>query len=159
MENALLVIIFLFLIVFGIPICFAMGIVALIFLLYLGYPPLVLVERLAGSMDTFPIVAIPLFILTAEVMARAKITNEILDLALSLVGHIKGALAHVNVCASIIFAGMSGSAIADAAGVGKIEIDMMKKGGYETDFAAAVTAASSTISPIIPPSIFLVLYA
>lgn len=158
MEALLLVGSFIFLLFFRVPVGFSLGIIALISLSLLRFSPNVLVHRMVGSMDSFPLAAIPLFILTALLMSKAKITDDIFDFAKSLVGHIRGSLGHVNVVASMIFAGISGSAIADSAGLGRIEIEAMRQSGYDIDFSAAVTVASSTIGPIIPPSIFMVLY-
>jgi len=107
----------------------------------------------------YVIIAVPLFIFTANVMNSGKVTEMIYDFALGLVGRMRGALGQVNILGSLIFSGMTGSAIADAAGLGKIEIEAMTKSGFEPEFACAITAASATIGPIFPPSIPLVIYA
>ncbi len=109
-------------------------------------------------MDSFPFLAIPFFILAAEIMNTGGISDRIFNFAQAFVGHIQGGLGQVNVMASIIFSGMSGSSAADAAGLGAIEIKAMLKEGYDPGFSAAITAASSTIGPIFPPSIQMVLY-
>lgn len=101
----------------------------------------------------------PLFILAGNLMNRAGLASQIFAFALSLLGHIRGSLAHVNIGSSIIFAGMSGVAQADAAGLGTVEVRAMRKAGFDPAFAAAVTAASSIIGPIIPPSVIMVIYA
>jgi TRAP-type C4-dicarboxylate transport system permease large subunit len=111
-----------------------------------------------GGVDSFPLLAVPFFILAGNLMNSAGITNRIYNFALALVGWLKGGLGHVNVVGSMIFAGMSGTAIADAAGLGTIEIKAMKDHGYPTEFAVGVTAASATVGPIIPPSLPFVIY-
>lgn len=116
-----------------------------------------MVQRL---FDGFLLLAVPLFIVSANIMNAGSISDRLLQFCIALVGRFRGGLGHVNVVASLIFSGMSGSAVADAAGIGKIIIDMMvKSGGYTRGYAAAITAASATIGPIIPPSIPMVLYA
>jgi len=112
-----------------------------------------------GFQDKFVLLAVPLFIFTARVMNTGGITTRIFDFAGSMVGHLRGGLAHVNVVASIIFSGMTGSAIADASGLGLMEVKAMDDAGYERPFSCAVTVASATIGPIIPPSIPMVIYA
>src|SRR5882724_11082632 len=114
--------------------------------------------RMIGGIDSFPLLAVPFFILAGNLMNNAGITNRIYNFALALVGWLKGGLGHVNVLGSVIFAGMSGTAIADAAGLGTIEIKAMQDHGYETEFAVGVTAASATLGPIIPPSLPFVIY-
>ena len=111
-----------------------------------------------GGIDSFPLLAVPFFILAGNLMNNAGITNRIYNFALALVGWLKGGLGHVNVVGSVIFAGMSGTAIADAAGLGTIEIKAMKDHGYSSEFAVGVTAASATLGPIIPPSLPFVIY-
>src|SRR5258708_5704910 len=115
--------------------------------------------RLVGGLDSFPLLAVPFFILAGNLMNSAGITNRIYNFALALVGWMKGGLGHVNVLGSVIFAGMSGTAIADAAGLGTIEIKAMQDHGYSTEFSVGVTAASATLGPIIPPSLPFVIYA
>ena len=105
------------------------------------------------------IVAVPLFIFAANVMNAGKITEYVFGTCMGLVGRFRGGLAHVNVLASLVFSGMTGSAIADASGLGKLEIDAMRKEGYDDGFSCAITAASATIGPIFPPSIPMVVYA
>jgi tripartite ATP-independent transporter DctM subunit len=111
-----------------------------------------------GGIDSFPLLAIPFFIMAGSLMNSAGITNRIYDFALALVGWLKGGLGHVNVVGSVIFAGMSGTAVADAGGLGNIEIKAMRNHGYSVDFAVGITGASSTIGPIIPPSLPFVIY-
>src|SRR5210317_2075347 len=115
---------------------------------------------LQGLYKSFILLAVPLFITAANIMNVGTITDRLLSFCIAAVGRFRGGLGHVNVVASLIFSGMSGSAVADAAGIGKIIIEMMTKDGrYSRGYAAAITAASATIGPIIPPSIPMVLYA
>lgn len=117
-------------------------------------------QLIQGLYDSFVLLAVPLFIVAANIMNAGMISERLLGFVIALVGRFRGGLGHVNVVASLIFAGMSGSAVADAAGIGKLIIEMMRKEGrYPGGYAAAITAASSTIGPIIPPSIPMVLYA
>jgi TRAP-type C4-dicarboxylate transport system permease large subunit len=111
-----------------------------------------------GGIDSFPLLAVPFFILAGNLMNNAGITNRIYSYALALVGWLKGGLGHVNVVGSVVFAGMSGTAIADAAGLGTIEVKAMTDHGYSPEFAVGVTAASATLGPIIPPSLPFVIY-
>jgi tripartite ATP-independent transporter DctM subunit len=144
---------------FGMPIAIALIIVGMLHVvLVIGMDPLIAAQRVATGIDSFPLLAIPFFMLAADLMNCAGITDRIFRLAKSTVGAVPGGLGHVNVLASMLFAGMSGSAVADAGGLGKIEIKAMRDNGYEVDFSAAVTAASATIGPIIPPSISFVIY-
>jgi tripartite ATP-independent transporter DctM subunit len=132
---------------------------ALLYILWTGnLPPFVVIHRMVSGIDSFPLLAVPFFILAGNLMNNAGITNRIYNYALALVGWLKGGLGHVNVVGSVVFAGMSGTAIADAAGLGTIEIKAMKDHGYETEFAVGVTAASATLGPIIPPSLPFVIY-
>jgi len=124
-----------------------------------GYDLMSLPQQMATSTKSIPLMAIPFFILAGNLMNEMGITKKIFDFSNSVVGSIRGGLAHVNILASMIFAGISGAALADAAGLGIIEIKAMKESGYEESFSAAVTAASATIGPIIPPSIMMVIYA
>ena len=121
-------------------------------------PDFVILHRMAGGIDLFPLLAVPFFILAGNLMNSAGITNRIYDFAVALAGWTRGGLAHVNIIGSVIFAGMSGTAIADAAGLGTIEIKAMQDHGYDTEFSVGVTAASSTLGPIIPPSLPFVIY-
>jgi len=149
----------LLLILLNVPIAFAIGMTSLGYLLALGTVPLAIIpQRLVGGIDSFVLLAIPFFILAAQLMNTAGITRRIFDFADAIVGHIRGGLGHVNVVGSMIFAGMSGSAVSDAAGLGLIEIEAMERAGYDREFSAAITAASATIGPIIPPSIPMVVY-
>ncbi|WP_088286823.1 TRAP transporter large permease [Ideonella sp. A 288] len=156
----MLKLLFLFLMASGIPVAIAMAGSSLVYILVSGdMPGFAVVHRMIGGIDSFPLLAVPFFILAGNLMNNAGITNRIYNFALSLVGWLKGGLGHVNVVGSVIFAGMSGTAIADAAGLGTIEIKAMKDHGYDTEFAVGVTAASATLGPIIPPSLPFVIYA
>ena len=149
---------FVLLLVIGVPISISIGASAVLGCLSLGYPLVVIGQKMVSGIDSFLLIAVPLFILAGNLMNAGKITEKIFDMAKELVGWIPGGLGHANVVASIIFAGMSGSAVADAGGLGAIEMEAMKKNGYDEDFAGAVTAASSVIGPIFPPSIPLIIY-
>ncbi len=143
----------------GIPIAIAMCLASLIYIWVSGaIPPLAVVHRMVGGIDSFPLLAVPFFILAGNLMNSAGITNRIYNFALALVGWLKGGLGHVNVVGSVVFAGMSGTAVADAGGLGTIEIKAMQDHGYPTEFAVGITAASSTLGPIIPPSLPMVIY-
>jgi TRAP-type C4-dicarboxylate transport system permease large subunit len=155
----MLKILFLFLMSGGIPVAIAMAGASLLYLFFVdSSPPFVVVHRMVSGIDSFPLLAVPFFILAGNLMNNAGITNRIYNYALALVGWLKGGLGHVNVIGSVIFSGMSGTAIADAAGLGTIEIKAMQDHGYETEFAVGVTAASATLGPIIPPSLPFVIY-
>ena len=136
-----------------------MAVSSLVYILVTGITPdVTLAQRMIAGVESFPLLAVPFFILAGNLMNNAGITNRIYNYALALVGWLKGGLGHVNVLGSVIFAGMSGTAIADAAGLGTIEIKAMKDHGYDTEFAVGVTAASATLGPIIPPSLPFVIY-
>jgi tripartite ATP-independent transporter DctM subunit len=136
----------------------AMGLAGFAFLLLAGIPAIVLPQKVAMAANSFPLLAAPLFILMGNVMNSAGITHRIFDFASALVGWMRGGLAQANIVGSVIFAGMSGSAVADAAGLGTVEIEAMKKEGYDAETAGAITAASATIGPIIPPSLPMIVY-
>ena len=157
----LLVLAFLLFGALGMPVGLAMINAGILYLLYTGQDLALAGEQILNSLfNTFVLLAVPLFIFAANLMNAGAISSRLLDFCLALVGRVRGGLAQVNVVASLIFSGMSGSAIADAAGIGRLMIDMMReRGRYTPGFAAAITAASATIGPIIPPSIPMVLYA
>jgi tripartite ATP-independent transporter DctM subunit len=143
-----------------VPVVFSLLLSCLFYVTFLKeIPMIILAHRMLGSLQIFPLLSLPLYILAADIMNSGRITEEMFKLARALVGHIRGSMGHVNVVASMIFAGMSGSITADTAGLGKIEIPMMTKAGYDKSFAVAVTGASSIIGPIMPPSIQMILYA
>jgi TRAP-type C4-dicarboxylate transport system permease large subunit len=144
----------------GIPVAMAMAGASLVYVMATGnIPDYVVIHRMVNGLDSFPLLAVPFFILAGNLMNSAGITNRIYNFALALVGWMKGGLGHVNVVGSVIFAGMSGTAIADAAGLGTIEIKAMTDHGYSKEFSVGVTAASATLGPIIPPSLPFVIYA
>ena len=158
--TAALLIAFLVLMVIGVPVALAMAGASLLYVMLSGtVPDYVVIHRMVNGIDSFPLLAVPFFIMAGNLMNSAGITNRIYNFALALVGWMKGGLGHVNIIGSVIFAGMSGTAIADAAGLGTIEIKAMKDHGYSTEFAVGVTAASATLGPIIPPSLPFVIYA
>lgn len=152
---------FLILLALGVPVFFAM-IGAGVFQLwqldqtaFLGMQ----VNRIYSGISSFPIMAVPFFILAGEIMNSGMVTRALVDFSRAMLGHIRGGLAHVNIAASVLFAGLSGSAVADTSALGSMLIPAMEKNGYSRKFAAAITAASSVIGPIIPPSGLMVLYA
>ena len=148
------------LILLGVPVAVAMGLTAVVTFLVMGQADILtmVAQRMYASTTSFTLLAIPFFILAGNIMNTGGITARIFRFARAMVGHIWGGLGQVNVIASMIFSGMSGAAVADAAGLGMIEMKAMKDNGYEWKFSAAITAASSTIGPVIPPSIPLVIY-
>lgn len=154
----LMIIAFLITFVLGVPLALVLGITGFVCILAMGVPLQVVTQRMFTGIDSFPLMAVPFFILAGELMNRGGTTVRIIRFANSLVGHIKGGLAHSNVVANMFFAGISGSAVADASAIGSILIPAMEKSGYEKDFSAALTAAAATIGPIIPPSIIMVIY-
>lgn len=152
---------FVFLVVLttGVPVFIALAGSSLLYTHFIAHiPDFIILHRMAGGIDSFPLLAVPFFILAGNLMNSAGITNRIYDFAVALAGWMRGGLAHVNIIGSVIFAGMSGTAIADAAGLGTIEIKAMKDHGYSTEFSVGVTAASATLGPIIPPSLPFVIY-
>lgn len=155
---AIFLIAFVILLVIGVPISISIGASAVLGCLSLGYPLVVIGQKMVSGVDSFLLIAVPLFILAGNLMNAGKITEKIFDACKELVGWIPGGLGHANVVASVIFAGMSGSAVADAGGLGAIEMEAMTKNGYDEEFSGAVTAASSVIGPIFPPSIPLIIY-
>jgi tripartite ATP-independent transporter DctM subunit len=146
---------------FGMPIAFGIFSSTIYYLLFSDQSRELLSfsARMISASDSYVLLAVPFFMLAAELMNESKITDKIFNFAKALVGHIPGGLGHVNIVASMIFAGMSGSGLADTAGLGKVEIKAMKDGGYDPAFSAAVTASSAIIGPIIPPSICMVVGA
>lgn len=159
MEIVLLFVALALMLLFGVPVAIALAGSSLLFILVDGVTPaLVVAHRMINGIDSFPLLAVPFFILAGNLMNTAGITGRIFNFALALVGWLRGGLGHVNIGASVIFAGMSGAAVADAGGLGAIEIKAMRDAGYDDDFAVGITAASSTIGPIIPPSLPMVIY-
>lgn len=164
MLIILMLVALLVMIVIGVPIAVALAGSSLLFL-FVGNltgetttPVITVIHRMVNGVDSFPLLAVPFFIMAGNLMNSAGITKQIYDFAVAAVGWVKGGLGHVNVAGSVIFAGMSGTAVADAGGIGTIEIKAMRDHGYDTRFAVGLTAATSTIGPIIPPSLPLVIY-
>ena len=162
MVISIFTIAFIVLLLMGLPVVFALGCTAILSGIAIwgleGLPLDILAQRMISGLDTFTMLGIPLFLLAGRLMNAGTISDRIFNFAQSLVGHYPGGLGHVNVIASVIFSGMSGSAAADAAGLGQIEIRAMVKQGYDVDFSAGVTGASALISPIIPPSVPMLTY-
>lgn len=149
---------FLALFMMGFPVVYAILLPSIVYVLVEGLPLGLLAQRVTYALDSFPLVAVPLFIFVGNLMNLSGITDRIFRFAYTLVGRVPGGLAQVNVFGSLIFSGMSGAALADIGGLGRIEIDAMKKRGFDPAFAGAVTAASATLGPIFPPSIPLIVY-
>jgi len=151
---------FIVLMLIGVPIAFVIGIVALLGIFGIPYTPEATVPmKMVNGLDSFVLLAVPLFILAANLMNSGKISEKLINLALALVGPIRGGLAHANILVSMMFAGVSGASQADTAGVGKILIPSMLKKGYDKEMAVGVTAASSTVGVVIPPSIPMIIFA
>jgi tripartite ATP-independent transporter DctM subunit len=142
----------------GMPLYVSMGLAALAVLWFAGMPVTILPQKMAGAANSFPIVAAPLFILMGNILAAASITDRIVEFASAVIGWVRGGYAHASILTSMVFAGMVGSAVADAAGSGAIEVRAMTKAGYRPETAASITAAAATIGPIIPPSLPMVIY-
>jgi tripartite ATP-independent transporter DctM subunit len=158
-EDYMLAIVFLvivFLVCLNVPIAVSVASASLFYLLAEDIPLSVIPQQMFQIVDSFPFLAFPMFMLVGSLMNSGGMSRRIFDFAESIVGHLRGGLAHVNVVASLIFSGMSGSAISDAGGLGSIEIEAMTERGYEAGFAVA---ASSTIGPIVPPSVPVIIYA
>ena len=141
------------------PIAWGLGISGLVALILMDIPLTTVPQKIFSGMDIFPLMCIPFFILAGEIMAKGGLTKRLLDFAVLVIGSIRGGLSLANVIASMLFGGITGSAIADSSALGSVEIPMMKKNGYDAEFSAAVTAASACIGPIIPPSITVVIYS
>jgi len=158
--STTLAIVFLATLVMGVPIAFTMVIAGLAAVLVQGsLDPIVAVQSMFAGIDSFPLLAIPFFILAAELMTGGALTDVLLRFASQLVGHVRGGLGHTNVLTLTFFSGISGSALADVAGPGAMLVRMMKKAGYPAEYAAALTAATAIVGPIIPPSIIMIVYA
>ena len=143
----------------GVPIAFSMGISATIMLLVNHTATsVVIAQKAVNALDSFTIMAIPFFMMASSILSGADVGKKIFRFAGTLVQHLPGGLAHVNILTSLIMAGMSGSSVSDVSGIGKMEMDAMTEAGYDKGFSAAVTAASSTVAPIIPPSTSMILY-
>jgi TRAP-type C4-dicarboxylate transport system permease large subunit len=150
---------FLVLMLVGVPVAVSMAVSSLLYLVFYGVAPdIIAAQRMIAGVESFPLLAVPFFIFAGNLMNIAGVTGRIYSFALALVGWMKGGLAQVNIIGSVVFAGMSGAALADAAGIGTIEIKAMRDHGYPVEAAVGVTAASSTLGPIFPPSLPFVIY-
>jgi C4-dicarboxylate transporter DctM subunit len=159
MIFLILIIAFLFFLLIGVPVAFVLGLTPLVVLAFKGETPLVLLaQRIFTAMDTPVLMAVPFFILAGNIMSAGGMTQRLVRFSSLVVGSFRGGLAYINIAISMIFAGITGAAVADTSAVGSILIPAMKKEGYPSDFSAAVTATSSTIGPIIPPSIPFIIY-
>ncbi len=155
--GALLVILFVVMVAIGVPISFALGVVSFTGIFAIpDIPNTVVFTKMFNGLNSFTLLAVPLFILAANLMNEGEITEKLIDCCNALVGRFRGGLAYANVLVSMVFAGISGSSQADTAGVGKILIPSMEKDGYDKGTSVGVTAASSTLGSIIPPSITMV---
>ena len=159
LTLAMLLVILAVCLIIKVPALFALGIGPIVVLLIKGdFPLAVIPQKIYETLNSFPLMAIPFFVMVGVVINRTKLADQLLDVVQNMLGHFKGGLIYVNVLASMIFAGMSGAALADIAGIGRVEMNMMDKAGYNHGFGAGLVAASSVIGPIIPPSIAFVLF-
>lgn len=158
MDLLILLVIFVVLLAINVPIAFALGFVGLYALLGAGFAPNVVVRQIYHGIDSFALMAIPFFIFAGQLMNEGKITDKLLDVADAMVGWIRGSLGHVNVVASVLFAGISGAAVSDVAAIGSMLIPAMEEKGYSREYSGAITAASSILGPIIPPSIPMIVF-
>ncbi len=150
---------FLVLMLIGVPVAISMAVASVLYLVIYGVAPdIIVAQRMIAGVESFPLLAVPFFILAGNLMNVAGVTGRIYAFAVALVGWMKGGLAQVNIIGSVIFSGMSGTALADAAGIGTIEIKAMKDHGYPVEAAVGVTAVSATLGPIFPPSLPFVIY-
>lgn len=159
MSGTVLVLLFLVLLVMRVPLAFSMGLAGLAYILAEGLPVTVVAQRMGNAINSFPLLAVPLFIFAGNVFNAAGVTSRIFRFARLLMGRQPGGMAQVNVLASLIFSGMSGAALADIGGLGSIEIRSMTDQGYRRSVSAAITTASATIGPMFPPSIPLIIFA
>lgn len=158
MLSAIIAATFVLFLVLGLPIAFVLTVSSLGACFYLGYPLDIMCQRFFTAIDSFPLMAIPLFMLAGTFMSKGGITEAIIAFALSIVGGIRGSLAHVVAISGIIMGGISGSGVADTAALGTVMVPEMKKRGYDVEFSAALVAASGAIGLIIPPSIAIIIY-
>jgi tripartite ATP-independent transporter DctM subunit len=142
----------------GMPISFSLGLASIAYMVWSGVPPVSFAQHLSKGVNSYTLLALPFFILAGQLMNHGGITAKIMRFANALTGHIRGGLAHANVVAAMIFAGISGSAVAEAGALGTVQLKAMKENGYEQSFSVGLIAGSMTIGPIIPPSIIMVVY-
>ncbi len=155
--SIFVILVFIVTLALGMPIAFCLGLTSLVALIGMDVPLTLMAQRVFTGMDSFPLMAVPFFVLAGDLMNAGGTTRGLINFANVIVGRIRGGLAHTNVVASMFLSGISGSAVADASAIATIMVPGMVKAGYDTGFAAALTAASSTMGPIIPPSIFMVI--
>ena len=141
----------------GVPVAFSIGLATLLAILAHGLPPIAIAQKALTGIDSFPLLAMPFFLLAAELMTGGALAQVLLRFAAMFVGHKRGGLGYTNVLALTFFSGISGSALADAAGPGAILIRMMRQSGYPAAYAAALTATTAVVGPIIPPSIIMII--
>ncbi|MFT7017223.1 MAG: tripartite ATP-independent transporter DctM subunit [Cellvibrionaceae bacterium] len=160
MESIILLVILVLLIMMGAPVGFTLILIPVVYILITDAAPLILIpSQMFSAIDAVPLTAIPFFMLTGELMTSATITDRLVELSRRIIGRMRGSMAQANVLVSMFFAGMNGSVVADTATVGSLLIPAMKKAGYPPAFAAAITAVSSTIGGILPPSIMMIVLA
>jgi len=160
MESIFLLLVLVVLILLGAPVGFTLILIPVVYILITDAAPMILIpSQMFSAIDAVPLTAIPFFMLTGELMTSATITERLVDLSQRLIGRMRGSMAQANVLVSMFFAGMNGSVVADTATVGSLMVPAMKKAGYPAEFAAAITAVSSTIGGIIPPSIMMIVLA
>lgn len=157
--SLLLLVLFLITLLMGVPIAFCMGISSAVVILLFDLPISVLAQRSINALDSTPLLAVPLFILAANILNESGVTGHIFDLIRLFVGRIRGGIAQVTVLVSLIFSGISGAALADIGALGNMQIKMMRDQGYKDEFAAGITMAAATIGPIFPPSIPIIIFA
>jgi len=159
MELTILFGVFTLLMLIGTPIAFCLGVASFSTILYMGLPPVVVFQRLSSGVSVFSLMAIPFFIYAGDIMVRGGIAARLVSLAGSLVGHARGGLGQVNISASLLFGGISGSAVADASAIGGLMIPQMKQRGYGVDYAVNITVTSAVIALLLPPSHNMIIYA
>ncbi|MCR4521613.1 MULTISPECIES: TRAP transporter large permease [Bosea] len=159
MELWILFGVFTLLLLIGVPVAFCLGIASVATVAYMGLPPVVVFQQMNSGMNAFAMMAIPFFIYAGDLMIRGGIAERLIQMAASLVGHLRGGLGQVNVVTCTLFGGISGSAVADASAVGGLMIPQMKKRGYDTDYAVNVTANAAIIALLIPPSHNMIIYS
>jgi tripartite ATP-independent transporter DctM subunit len=160
MESIILLVILVVLILLGAPVGFTLILIPVVYILITDAAPMILIpSQMFSAIDSVPLTAIPFFMLTGELMTSATITDRLVELSRRLVGRMRGSMAQVNVLVSMFFAGMNGSVVADTATVGSLMVPAMNRSGYPPAFTAAITAVSSTIGGIIPPSIMMIILA
>lgn len=160
MESILLLLVLVVLIMLGAPVGFTLVLIPVVYILITDAAPMILIpSQMFSAIDAVPLTAIPFFMLTGELMTSATITDRLVELSQRIIGRMRGSMAQANVLVSMFFAGMNGSVVADTATVGSLLVPAMKKAGYPSAFAAAITAVSSTIGGIIPPSIMMIVLA